>query len=220
MDISGEKHFDIRHDITKTRINSHGHVIEAKQSGIGAPTIEKPLQKHGGRLEHGETYCGSCFGAETSDDHCCNSCEEVQEAYRKKGWALTNADMIDQCKREGFIQQVNEEVGEGCNIHGSLEVNKVAGNFHFIPGKSFHQSNMFLHDLLAIEKDSYNVSHRINALAFGSYFPGVVNPLDGVQWMHDSPNGMHQYFIKVYIWLSQRYTQIPGVTQSARISIR
>ena len=26
--------------------------------------IEKPLQKHGGRLEHNETYCGSCYGAE------------------------------------------------------------------------------------------------------------------------------------------------------------
>jgi hypothetical protein len=31
-----------------------------------------------------------------SDDDCCNSCEEVHEAYRKKGWALTNMDMIDQ----------------------------------------------------------------------------------------------------------------------------
>ena len=29
-----------------------------------AGQIEKPLQKHGGRLEHNETYCGSCFGAE------------------------------------------------------------------------------------------------------------------------------------------------------------
>jgi len=26
--------------------------------------IEKPLQRHGGRLEHNETYCGSCYGAE------------------------------------------------------------------------------------------------------------------------------------------------------------
>jgi len=26
--------------------------------------IDKPLQKHGGRLEHNEEYCGSCFGAE------------------------------------------------------------------------------------------------------------------------------------------------------------
>ncbi|RWW51174.1 hypothetical protein BHE74_00042507 [Ensete ventricosum] len=58
--------------------------------------IDRPLQKHGGRLDHSEAYCGTCYGAETSDDQCCNSCEEVREAYRKKGWALTNPDMIDQ----------------------------------------------------------------------------------------------------------------------------
>jgi hypothetical protein len=26
--------------------------------------MEKPLQHHGGRLEHNETYCGSCYGAQ------------------------------------------------------------------------------------------------------------------------------------------------------------
>ncbi|MQL91476.1 hypothetical protein Taro_024086, partial [Colocasia esculenta] len=31
--------------------------------------IEKPLQRHGGRLEHNETYCGSCYGAEVVDRH-------------------------------------------------------------------------------------------------------------------------------------------------------
>lgn len=31
-----------------------------------------------------------------SDDDCCNSCEDVREAYRKKGWALSNPDLIDQ----------------------------------------------------------------------------------------------------------------------------
>ncbi|XP_060676485.1 uncharacterized protein LOC107427167 isoform X5 [Ziziphus jujuba] len=154
-DISGEQHLDIRHDIVKKRIDAHGNLIEAKQDGIGAPKIEKPLQRHGGRLEHDETYCGSCYGAETSDDDCCNSCEEVQEAYRKRGWAMTNSDLIDQCKREGFFQKIKDEDGEGCNIEGSLEVNKVAGNFHFVPGKSLHLSNM--HGLLALQKDSYNV---------------------------------------------------------------
>lgn len=39
--------------------------------------------------------CGIC-GFSQSDDECCNNCEEVREAYRKKGWALTNADLIDQ----------------------------------------------------------------------------------------------------------------------------
>ncbi|KAG5544058.1 hypothetical protein RHGRI_016720 [Rhododendron griersonianum] len=96
MDISGERHLDVKHDIIKKRIDSHGNVIETRQEGIGAPKIEKPLQKHGGRLEHNETYCGSCFGAEASDDECCNSCEEVREAYRNKGWAVSNPDLIDQ----------------------------------------------------------------------------------------------------------------------------
>ncbi|BBH09162.1 Endoplasmic reticulum vesicle transporter protein [Prunus dulcis] len=190
MDISGEQHFDIRHDIVKKRIDAHGNVIEAKKDGIGAPKIDNPLQRHGGRLEHNEKYCGSCFGAEMSDDDCCNSCDEVRDAYRKKGWALTNADMIDQCKREGFIQKIKDEDGEGCNIEGSLEVNKVAGFAGF-------------------PDDSYNISHKINRLAFGDYFPGKLNPLDGVQWRQETPNGMYQYFIKVVPTL---YTNIRGRT--------
>nr|CAD1833162.1 unnamed protein product [Ananas comosus var. bracteatus] len=146
MDVSGEQHYDIKHDIIKKRIDHLGNVIESRQDGVGAPKIERPLQRHGGRLEHNESYCGSCYGAEVSDDDCCNSCDEVREAYQKKGWGLSNPDLIDQCKREGFIQKIKDEQGEGCNIHGFLEVNKVAGNFHFAPGKSFHQSFNFLQD--------------------------------------------------------------------------
>jgi hypothetical protein len=62
-----------------------------------------------------------------------------------------------QCKREGFIQKIKDEEGEGCNIHGSLEVNKVAGKFDFALGKSFQQSNVHGHDLLAFQQGSYNV---------------------------------------------------------------
>ncbi|KAG7029621.1 Endoplasmic reticulum-Golgi intermediate compartment protein 3 [Cucurbita argyrosperma subsp. argyrosperma] len=105
MDISGEQHLDVvrmKHDIIKKRLDSHGNAIEARPDGIGAPKLEKPLQKHGGRLEHNETYCGSCYGAESADDDCCNSCEDVREAYRKKGWAVSNPDLIDQvCQDEG-----------------------------------------------------------------------------------------------------------------------
>ena len=31
-----------------------------------------------------------------SDEDCCNTCEEVQAAYRRKGWGLSNPDLIDQ----------------------------------------------------------------------------------------------------------------------------
>ncbi|XAR62174.1 hypothetical protein NMG60_11016826 [Bertholletia excelsa] len=217
MDISGNQHLDVKHDIIKKRIDANGNVIEARQEGIGAPKIEKPLQRHGGRLEHNETYCGSCYGAEASHDDCCNSCEEVREAYRKKGWALSNPDLIDQCKREGFLQRIKDEEGEGCNIYGSLEVNKVAGNFHFAPGKSFHQSGVHVHDLLAFQRDSFNISHKINRLAFGEYFPGIMNPLDRVQWTQETPSGMYQYFIKV---VPTVYTDFSGHTiQSNQISV-
>ena len=67
---------------------------------------------------------------------------------------------VVQCKREGFLQKIKDEEGEGCNIYGFVEVNKVAGNFHFAPGKSFQQSNVHVHDLLAFQKDSFNVRHR------------------------------------------------------------
>ncbi|KAM0952896.1 putative endoplasmic reticulum vesicle transporter [Dioscorea sansibarensis] len=207
MDISGEEHLDVKHDIIKKRIDSHGNVIETRQDGIGAPKIEKPLQKHGGRLEQNETYCGSCYGAETSDEQCCNSCEDVREAYRKKGWGLSNPDLVDQCKREGFLQRIKDEEGEGCNVYGFLEVNKVAGNFHFAPGKSFQQSNVHVHDLLPFQKDSFNISHKIHSLAFGERFPGVVNPLDRVEWMQRTPTGMYQYFLKV---VPSVYTDING----------
>ncbi|PWA41583.1 Endoplasmic reticulum vesicle transporter, C-terminal [Artemisia annua] len=215
MDISGEQHLDIRHDVFKKRLSSDGKVIEERKEGIGGPQIDKPLQRHGGRLEHNETYCGSCFGAEVTDHECCNSCEEVREAYRRKGWGLTNPELIDQCKREGFAQKIKDEEGEGCNIYGSLEVNKVAGNFHFI--KSFHQSSIHLPDMLAFQEDSYNISHKINKLAFGEYYPGIVNPLDGVHWFQEIPNGMYQYFIKVVPTI---YTNIRGRTiQSNQFSV-
>lgn len=41
-------------------------------------------------------FYSSCFPCVQSDDDCCNNCEEVREAYRKKGWALSNPDLVDQ----------------------------------------------------------------------------------------------------------------------------
>ena len=56
---------------------------------------------------------------------CCNTCEDVREAYRQKGWAFNNAHEIEQCSREGFSDKMKEQKNEGCRIFGYLEVNKV-----------------------------------------------------------------------------------------------
>ncbi|KAL3725547.1 hypothetical protein ACJRO7_030558 [Eucalyptus globulus] len=195
MDIGGEQHPDGKHDIIKRRLDSHGQVIESRQDGIGAPKTEKPLQRHGGRLEHDKTYCGSCYGAETE---CCNSCEEVREAYQKKGWGLSNPDLIDQLK--GFLQKIKEEEGEGCNIYLFLEVNKVAGNFH-CSWEKLSTIQCSCPRFTGIQKDSFNISHKINRLSFEDYF------LVSVQWMQETPIGMYQYFIKV---VPTVYTDVSG----------
>jgi hypothetical protein len=45
---------------------------------------------------------GSCYGAEDDQRRCCNSCEEVREQYRKRGWAFVAADSMEQASRAAF----------------------------------------------------------------------------------------------------------------------
>ncbi|KAK1418284.1 hypothetical protein QVD17_27427 [Tagetes erecta] len=216
IDISGEQHLDIKHAIVKKRIDARGNLIQVRTDKIGTPKLGRPLQKHGGEVARNETYCGSCYGAETSPADCCNSCDAVREAYRRRGWGLMNPDSIDQCKREGFVKRVKDEEGEGCNLYGSLEVNKVAGNFHFV--KSFHLASMDVsHDAKTFDDESYNISHKINKLSFGDHYPGIINPLDGVHWFQNTANGMYQYFIKV---VPTVYTPLRGaVIRSNQFSV-
>ncbi|GAB4851995.1 hypothetical protein Ancab_016186 [Ancistrocladus abbreviatus] len=42
-----------------------------------------------------------------TDDDCYNSCEEVREAYRKKGWAISNLDLIDQSYHKAMKENAN-----------------------------------------------------------------------------------------------------------------
>ena len=164
-----------------------------------------------------ETECGSCYGAEARgstrglldavpnlmvkyiNKGICNTCDEVRDAYRRRGWAFFNMENIKPCKDEGSRLKEQEEKNEGCRVTGTLEVNKVAGNFHFAPGKSFQSIGFQLHDLLNFQRNvvQHNVSHVINHLSFGKKFPGRVNPLDGLSRFTEFKSGMYQYFIKV-----------------------
>lgn len=83
-------------------------------------------------------YMYSCFYF----CRCCNTCEDVREAYRKKGWAFNSPEGIEQCNREGWTAKMKAQQKEGCQVYGYLEVNKVQGNFHFAPGKSFQQHHV------------------------------------------------------------------------------
>ena len=56
----------------------------------------------------------SCYGGEEKPGQCCNTCEEVRESYRKKGWAMDQLDQVEQCKEEVEIEKMSKE--EGCQV--------------------------------------------------------------------------------------------------------
>jgi endoplasmic reticulum-Golgi intermediate compartment protein 3 len=88
----------------------------------------------------------------------------------------------------------------GCNVHGHVEVAKVAGTIHVAPGHSFNFHGRTLHDISALKDQKINLSHRIKSLSFGDPFPGVKNPLDNVvRTVTDSADdvGQYSYFAQV-----------------------
>lgn len=85
-------------------------------------------------------------------------------------------------------------------------MNKVAGNFHAAPGRSYQHGQVHVHDIHEFigHMDDIHFDHTIHQLVFGDSFSGQVNPLDGFSRRTDpnSPNHakdpvFFQYFIKV-----------------------
>eukprot|EP00658_Telonema_sp_P-2_P056038 TRINITY_DN44533_c0_g2_i1.p1 TRINITY_DN44533_c0_g2~~TRINITY_DN44533_c0_g2_i1.p1 ORF type:complete len:402 (-),score=93.15 TRINITY_DN44533_c0_g2_i1:174-1379(-) len=235
MDVSGEQHLDVDHNVFKLSLDEDGnpegeaekHELHGKEGGqkeelkdINGNIIDL---KNAATKHLDDKYCGSCYGAKKADGtKCCQTCEEVRTAYRLAGWAFTSPAGIEQCVREGFVEEINKIGKGGCKMHGHIEVNKVAGNFHFAPGKSFQQAHMHVHDLMNFDISKFNVSHSVNQLSFGPEYPGMANPLDGrVQIVGDSEqtpsSGMFQYFVKI---VPTNYHKVGGeVLESNQYSV-
>jgi len=228
MDVSGSHQLDVSHHIKKQPLDRSGQPIgdevrheletskplkaeelaafkEAVQNNQTGPAhirAAAPIPKPKIDPTKQPGYCGPCYGAELHPQQCCNTCDAVRDAYRARGWALVELKNIEQCVAAGETQDVilNQlERGEGCRMHGFLQVNKVQGNVHFAPGKSFQSAHMHIHDLAAFPAHRFNVSHRIHQLSFGEHFPGRVNPLDQTEKMLDESQsgGMYMYYVKI-----------------------
>ena len=97
----------------------------------------------------------------------------------------------------------NKQTGismKACRFHGTITVNKVAGNFHITIGKHVQdplQRNAHRHLGGMVPPELYNLSHRIDHLSFGSHLPGAINPLDATLQVTDIRHYMYQYFIQI-----------------------
>ncbi|PHH65574.1 hypothetical protein CDD81_2009 [Ophiocordyceps australis] len=81
---------------------------------------------------------------------------------------------------------------DSCRMFGSLELNKVQGDFHITArGHGYIEFGEHL------DHSSFNFSHIISELSYGPFYPSLVNPLD--RTVNTAPNHFHkfQYYLSV-----------------------
>nr|ODO02415.1 COPII-coated vesicle component Erv46 [Cryptococcus depauperatus CBS 7855] len=211
MDISGEHQTEFEHSVTKSRLSKDGHVISQVEGGQLKGDVERA------NLGRSPNYCGSCYGAAPQDNECCNTCEEVRQAYLKQGWSFNDPQGIEQCIEEGWMDKMKEQNTEGCRISGRVRVNKVIGNLHFSPGRSFQNNMLQMLELVPYLKDAnhHDFGHIIHKFRFGGDLTekeeiktlpleqkwrdklGLKDPLQDIKAHTEESNYMFQYFIKV-----------------------
>ena len=86
---------------------------------------------------------------------------------------------------------------DSCRLHGSMDVKRVAANFHVTMGRSIPHPQGHAHLNVFIPKDMLNFSHRIDHLSFGPPVPGAINPLDATLKITHDKYHLFQYYMQV-----------------------
>lgn len=178
MDVAGDLQMNMHQTMKKIRLDANGNAI-GRPITMGAAPASAETTSPG--------YCGSCFdGVHPAGKKCCNTCDELKEAYIASDLSLEDAEAKEQCIRESFADEQLAEEGEGCRFQGLMMVNRVAGNFHVALGKTFHREGRLVHQFRPGQELTFNASHVIHSLSFGEPFPSQAGPLDGTNKIAES----------------------------------
>lgn len=115
VDASGRVQSAIQHEVFRQRLSSRGRKVQGAELHEVGPmneTLPEHLKPDNAKLP--ADYCGSCFGAEEKEGDCCNTCEMVRVRYQKKGWVMPEYNTIEQCKREGYQDNMTRMVRSWC----------------------------------------------------------------------------------------------------------
>lgn len=105
---------------------------------------------------------------------------------------------------------------DACRIYGSLEGNKVQGDFHITArGHGYMEFGQSSH----LDHNSFNFSHHINELSFGPHYPNLLNPLDKTSSSTEAHFYKYQYFLSIVptIFTKRRVSTASGTLDPAAI---
>lgn len=194
VDSTGDNQVDIHGDLSKINLDKQGQRVK----GDAVPK---------------EGDCLSCMEAADDEHKCCNTCQDLKDAYQAAD--LPYYHILD------TASQCNSIVG--CQVHGNVIVNKVGGNVHVALGKSTIRNGKHVHEFnIRDVSDGFNTSHAIHHISFGNRLPGMEFPLDGTTKIVKQGSFMFHYYIKLVptVFTDQRgnqiYTHQYSVTDSAK----
>lgn len=176
MDVAGELQVNMHQTIVKTRLDTSGNTIGRPITMITDAGDEEEV-----KTDVPPGYCGSCYEAtHPSGKKCCNTCEDLKEAFIASDLSLEDADQKEQCVRESQLEEKLAQEGEGCRFTGKMMVNRVAGNFHVALGRTFHRQGRLVHQFRPGQELTFNASHVIHRSVRSEFDVCVVGSTNGV----------------------------------------
>lgn len=227
MDVAGDSQINIEDTLHKRKISKLGRIMGSTMDvDVNMKHKEDKSKAEILNTEVAADYCGPCYGAANEEEICCNTCDDVVNAYKEKRW---NADQImnmaEQCIREGKGSKKDYNgaprhitTGEGCNLSGHMNINRVNGNFHVALGEGVERNGRHIHLFVPEDAPKFNTTHTIHELTFGKKVTASEHgSLDGVTKVTTDENGetgLFQYYIKVVPTVYK--TKYEGVTETNR----
>ena len=224
VDASGAQSTHLEQDLYKNPVDINGELVFHGEYSFHAKVASNkkdvPREYDETKDPRSPKFCGNCYVKPHEHHHgydvpgglldrhlksvhgsaCCNTCEDVMKMYDMHRIPRPHMNEIEQCI--GEMSRSNP----GCNLHGTIRLRKVHGNFHFAPGTSIEYGafGQLIHQFTLDQLLRFNVSHTINHFSIGDTKvqrfskQGVRFPLDGTSFATSQGEQAHvKYFIKV-----------------------